>query len=132
MDATVLMDFLVLEKKLYGKLNEVSELTRQLAEAVDRQDSVSVRLLLSMRQEPICGLQEIQANLELSQIGLEDAPHMGALLGGAEAATAAEQPLVEQIATNRGLLERLVELDRRVSLKLGGEDSVYQPRRKKE
>ncbi|MEG1684066.1 MAG: hypothetical protein RR295_09550 [Oscillospiraceae bacterium] len=131
MQANILMDFLVLEKKLYGKLTEVTELTRQLAEAVDRQDPVSVRLLISMRQEPIYSLQEIQANLELSQIGLADAARIGALLEGEDAATEEEQPLADQVATNRHLLERLLTLDRQVSLKLGGEDSAYQRRQKK-
>ena len=86
-----LMDLLMLEKKIYNSLNEVQDLTRQLAEALDRQDQVSVPLLQ----------------------------------GGAPAGPA-EQPLAEQIATNRRLLEKVVEQDRRLSQRLGGKASYYQ------
>ncbi|MEI3361551.1 MAG: hypothetical protein V8R75_02680 [Oscillospiraceae bacterium] len=56
-----LMDLLMLEKKIYNSLNEVQDLTRQLAEALDRQDQVSVRMLLTMRQEPIDVIQTPRA-----------------------------------------------------------------------
>ena len=39
------------QRKMYVLLTEVSELTDQLSQAVDRQDQVSVRMFLSMRQE---------------------------------------------------------------------------------
>mgnify|MGYP006958043593 CR=1 FL=1 len=73
-----LMDLLMLEKKIYNSLNEVQDLTRQLAEALDRQDQVSVRMLLTMRQEPIDVIQDAQGRLLERQIALggEDAARL--------------------------------------------------------
>ena len=122
-----LMDLLMLEKKIYNSLNEVQDLTRQLAEALDRQDQVSVRMLLTMRQEPIDVIQDVQGRLLERQIALggEDAARLRALLQGGAPAGPAEQPLAEQIATNRRLLEKVVEQDRRLSQRLGGKASYY-------
>ena len=61
-----LMDLLMLEKKIYNSLNEVQDLTRQLAEALDRQDQVSVRMLLTLRQEPIGVIQDVQGLCQLA------------------------------------------------------------------
>ena len=48
------------ERKAYMKLGEVYDLTQQLAQAVDRRDEVSTKMLLGMRQEPLLELQEIE------------------------------------------------------------------------
>ena len=52
MEAPALLDAHVQLKRIYAALNEALDLTRQLADAVDRDDQVSVRMLISMRQEP--------------------------------------------------------------------------------
>ena len=44
---------LAAERAMYRALSEVQDITRELLDAVDRQDQVSVRLFLSMRQEQI-------------------------------------------------------------------------------
>lgn len=117
-----------LERKRYTKLAEVLDLTQQLAEAVDREDAVTVRLLLSMRQGPIYELQEIEGQLELKECDLtkEDAARLRLLLKGeAPDPTPEEEGLLRQVEMNRRSLQRVVELDRRVSLKLAGEHSCY-------
>ena len=62
----------------------------------------------------------------LRLLGGEDAARLRALLQGGAPAGPAEQPLAEQIATNRRLLEKVVEQDRRLSQRLGGKASYYQ------
>ena len=52
MEAPVLMDAHVQLKRIYTALNEALDLTRQLADAVDRDDQISAQMLISMRQEP--------------------------------------------------------------------------------
>ena len=42
---------LAAERAMYRALSEVQDITRELLDAVDRQDQVSVRLFLSMRQD---------------------------------------------------------------------------------
>lgn len=122
-----LAEAMALEKKLYLKLSEVLDLTRQLADSLDRQDPVTIRMLLSMRQTPIYELQELNGQIELKQYDLPDREvgHYRALLSGAEAPGEGEEPLARQAATNRRLLERVVQLDRQVNRKLAGERSCY-------
>ena len=61
---------LVLERNIFRKLGEVIGITRELAEAVDREDQVSVRLLLTGRHRPLLELQELNAALELKRCDL--------------------------------------------------------------
>ena len=84
-------------------------------------------MLLTMRQEPSDVRQEAQGRLLERQIALggEDAARLRALLQGGAPAGPAEQPLAEQIATHRRLLEQVVEQDRRSSPRLGGKASSY-------
>ena len=49
---------LAAERAMYRALSEVQDITRELLDAVDRQDQVSVRLFLSMRQEQINQLRD--------------------------------------------------------------------------
>lgn len=127
MQQSDLKDALALEKKLYAKLTEVLDATQQLAEAVDRQDPVSIRMLLSMRQSPIYELEEIRGQLELKECDLskEDAAHYHQLLSGKIAPLMGEEALAQQVAANQRLLRRVVELDRSVNRRLAGERSCY-------
>ena len=50
MEASVLLDAHVQLKRIYTVLNECLDLTRQLADAVDRRDEVAIQLLVSMRE----------------------------------------------------------------------------------
>ena len=54
------LDLTVLERQKYNHLSELMDLTRQLGEAIDRGDEVSVRILVSMRNDPLVGLEELK------------------------------------------------------------------------
>lgn len=122
-----LMDVLVLEKKMFGKLTEVLDITGQMAEATDRNDQVSVQLLLSMRQEPIEQLRQTEERLGMkqSELSTPDQLQMELLTKGGTSEEPFERMLSEQVASNRRLLERVLALDKRVNRKLGGDDSCY-------
>ena len=53
METSALMDAHVQAKRIYNLLNEVMDLSRQMAEAMDRDDQVAIRMLVSMREEPV-------------------------------------------------------------------------------
>lgn len=116
-----------LKKRQFLLLTEVSDLTEQLAQAVDRVDQVSVKMVLSMRQEPCTRLQETEDTIQAKLLSLpeEDAIRMSELLNGAQAESQREEALCWQVAQNRRILEKLTETDRRVSLRLGGKGSFY-------
>lgn len=128
MEAPALLDAHVQLKRIYTALVEALDLTRQLAEAVDRNDEVSTRMLVSMRQEPTDKLAAAHQALAQQRQALPeaDAKRLAALLKGAGAETEAEAPLASQIGVNQRVLKQLVELDQVVNRKLAREKSIYQ------
>lgn len=122
-----LLDLAVLERKKYNKLGEVMDLTEQLGEALDRNDPVAARMLVAMREDPIRLLAEVDrtAKERRSAFSPESRERLEALMDGAPPESSEERTFLEQAAQVRSLLERVVDLDRRVSLRMGGTDSFY-------
>ena len=121
------LDLTVLERKKYNLLSEVMDLSKQLGEAMDRNDGVSVRLLLAMRQEPLLQLQELKRTVGIKKENLspEDRERVSALDQGAAPQGEEETTYQSQAGSARRLLERIVELDERLNRRIGGKDSFY-------
>ena len=121
------LDLTVLERKKYNLLSEVMDVSRQLGEAMDRSDDVSLRLLISMRQDPILGLEEVKRaiNAKREALSPEDQERVSALSGGAEPQGPEETTYWNQAGSARRLLERVLELDQRLNRRMGGKDSFY-------
>jgi len=115
------------KKRQFLRLTEISELTAQLARALDSKDQVSVRMVLSMRQDPIRQAEELEQNMRSYLLTLpeEDAIRLNAILDGAEPKTQEEIPLCEQVGRNRRLLQEITQRDRSLSVRLGGNKSFY-------
>ena len=128
MTGAQLLDAQVQEKRRYALLNELFDLTKQLAEAVDRSDEVTIQMLLSMRESPLAQMRQVEENLtrQRSSLSEEDGRRLAELLSGAQAQRQEENALSGQVGTNRRLLGQLVELDKRVNKKVTREKSVYQ------
>ena len=128
MEASILLDAHVQAKRIYNLLNEVMDVSRQMAEAVDRDDQVAIQMLVSMREEPVHRLRQARRALKEQRDALEpeEALRLTQLLNGEEAKTEAEAPLAAQIGANRRLLEQVLELDRVLNRKLTREKSIYQ------
>lgn len=128
MSGNELMDLAVLERKKYNYLNEVLDLTEQIGQAADRNDQVAMRMLVAMRQDPILSLAEVDdtAKTRLEGLDREERERLEELRSGADQArNDAERTFLEQSGRTRRLLERVVELDRRVSLQMAGDNSFY-------
>ena len=123
----MLLDLQVLERKKYNLLNNVMDLSQQLATAMDRNDQVSVRMLVAMRQDPLTQLEEVKHNLSRRLLefspGDQDLAHR--LLQGEAGSSPREQAVADQSNVNRRLLERIIELDRRLNHRLTGDKSYY-------
>ncbi|MBC5717989.1 hypothetical protein [Flintibacter faecis] len=128
MTGAQLLDAQVQEKRRYALLSELFDLTKQLAEAVDRNDEVTIQMLLSMREGPLAQMRQVEKNLtrQRSSLSEEDGRRLAELLSGAQAQRQEENALSGQVGTNRRLLGQLVELDKRVNKKVTREKSVYQ------
>ncbi|WP_297980669.1 hypothetical protein [uncultured Oscillibacter sp.] len=127
MEASTLLDAHVQAKRIYSLLNEVMDISRQMAEAVDRDDQVAIQMLVSMREEPVHKLRQARRALKEQRDALEpeSALRLSQLLNGEGAETEAEAPLAAQIGANRRLLEQLLELDRVLNRKVTREESIY-------
>ena len=128
MEASALMNIHVQLKRIYTALNETYDLTRQLADAVDRNDQVTVQMLVAMRQEPVEKLRRGQQVLDQLKAALpqEAQGPMEALLKGFGTPAPEEAALANQAAINQRLLKQLVDLDRIVNRKVTREKSIYQ------
>ena len=122
-----LLDLAVLERKKFNYLNETLDLTRQLGDALGRSDQESVRMVVAMRQEPILHLAEVDriAKERRDSLPPEERQRLEELQQGAAAESASEKTFLEQSSQARRLLERVVELDRRISLRMAGDQSFY-------
>ena len=130
MNASDWLDLTVLERKKYNYLNEALDLTQQIGNALDHNDQISLKMLLAMRQEPIMYLEELKQTIQARRQDLppEDQERVQALLSGASPRTQEETSFVQQASIVGRLLQRVVELDRTVSLRLAGSNSVYHNR----
>lgn len=128
MSGNELMDLAVLERKKYNYLNEVLDLTEQIGQAADRNDQVAMRMLVAMRQDPILSLAEVDdtAKTRLEGLDREERERLEELRSGADQArNDAERTFLEQSGRTRRLLERVVELDRRLNRRMAGDGSFY-------
>ena len=125
------MDALVQMKRTGNLLNELEDVTRQMGEAIDRNDQVSLQMLIAMREEPLGKLQAadqaLRDQLELLADKLEAAQLASMLNGGPPADPNArpQQQLCDQVASNNRRLKQIMELDRQLNHRLGREDSAY-------
>lgn len=128
MEQKAMLDALVQVKRMGGLLNEVQDLSRQLAEAIDRDDRVSVEMLVNMRREPIDKLVDAEDVLadQAASLPPEDGARLSRLLAGAPARGPDEKLLAGLVGSNRRRLEQIVALDKILNRKLARENSVYQ------
>ena len=127
MDRNELNELCARKKAQTIKLIEVADVTRQVAEAVDRGDSVSAQMLLNEREQPVRELGELDEGIRtyLEDCPEQDAFRLNELLRGGEAETEDEKPLAEQVAQFRRLLGSVRAMDEQLSVRLGGGRSFY-------
>lgn len=122
-------EILVLTKRIGNLFHEILDITTQLADAVDRQDEVSMEMIIAMRFDPIDKLTIADRALRehLDALG-EDKDRVRAILNGDEsrAGEGMERLLAEQASMNIRTHRKIMELDKILSKKIGRDKSVYQ------
>ncbi|MGI5962461.1 MAG: hypothetical protein ACOX7N_01940 [Lawsonibacter sp.] len=117
-----------LVRRMHTALDEVLEVTGELADAIQRQDQISVQLFLKLRHDPIQQLQTYQAQLrnQCSRLSPEEGTCMQQILSGKGTGERPELALLEkQVRQNQELLARILRADRRISQRMGGDKSFY-------
>ena len=132
MDEKTVMDALMQMKRTGNLLNELWDLTQQLGESIDRNDQVSIQMLIAMREEPLGKLQAADQALREQLEALadrEEARRLAGMLNGgppADPAQRTQQMLCDQVASNKRRLAQIMERDRMLNQRLGREKSAYQ------
>lgn len=122
------MNAFVQVKRINNLLNEISDETRELASEVDRDDQVTIGMVLAMRGESIEKLKAADAALhdQIHSASDADAAQLTALLKGEGAREAQEIAFAQYVAANQRILKSVVDLDRIINQKLTRGRSVYQ------
>ena len=126
MELSRMMEAQVQARRIYNALGEVESLSEQIAEALDRNDPVAVKVLLAMREEPILSAHHARDILRQMVESTDDGGRLRALLNGGAAENAEESGLASQISMNERLLRQVRELDRVLSQKIARDKSIYE------
>ncbi|WP_143322298.1 hypothetical protein [Clostridium sp. HBUAS56010] len=131
MEEEMLIEILKEMQKKYQSISEIERITREIAEALSRNDQTTVQILLGMRQEEMdsADISEKNIRILLSVLTPEDALQIGKWLKGS-AETIPEnvfaRKLVEKGKSLHMQLQRTIDLDRHINMRLAGKDSYYQ------
>jgi hypothetical protein len=112
-----------------ASLQEVWELSEQIGEALDRNDQVTVRMLLNMRAEPVekAKMDDQELRRFLASVENErDRRELQSMLNQNSSSGIPKQGLARQASHNAYLLHRIMELDQRLNQRVAGAKSVYQ------
>ena len=131
MEDEMLMEVLKEMQKKYQCFTEIERITKDIGDALSRNDRELVQMLLGMRQEEIdqAEMSERNIHLLLSFIPADEATKtMNWIKGNQEYIP--ENPigkkLVEKGISIQMLVQRTIQLDRHISMRLAGKDSFYQ------
>lgn len=122
-----LLDIHVLERKKYNLLSEVLDYSQQLGQCMDRKDEVSFRMILSEREGPIVKLEEIKHQIKekVTALSEEDAKEVRRCLSGTGFEGKTQEALMKQALSTKELLAKVLEFDKRINQRVGGEHSMY-------
>ena len=131
MEEKTVMDALVQMKRTGNLLNELWDLTRQLGESIDRNDQVSIQMLIAMREDPLGKLQDADQALRDQIETMTDqtsAAQLASMLNGglpAQEDSKAQQQLCSQVGANQRRLKQVMDLDRVLNQRMARDKSVY-------
>lgn len=131
MEDEMLIEILKELQKKYQCITEIEKITREIGEALSRNDRTSVQILLGMRQEEMDTADISEKNIRylLSVASPNDSIQIVKWLKG-EAEEIPEnlfaKKMIEKGKSIQMLLQRTIELDRHISIRLAGQDSYYQ------
>lgn len=118
-------------QRRYGTVDEVFRVTKELTDALSRDDRMAAQMLLEMRQEELDHLSESEEKIYMLLECVDQQERNGILKllkGERKASSEAsfEEKKIGEIGENiRRNLEKVLELDRIISVRLAGKDSFY-------
>ncbi|MSS10404.1 MULTISPECIES: hypothetical protein [Clostridia] len=131
MEESILFEILKEMQKKYTFIVEIERITREMGDALSRNDRESVQLLLGMRQDEMNKADVCTRNVDclVSALSPEDGSQVREWLngdGGRNPDSPMAGMLVEKRKSIQLALKRTIEADRYISMRLSGKDSFYQ------
>lgn len=127
----LLTELLKQVQRRYQAVNEVFRVTQEMADALSRDDRMAAQMLLEMRQEELDHLSESEEKIFmlLECVDFQERSEILSLMKGERKPSGEatfEEKKIGEIGENiRRNLEKIVALDRTLSVKLAGKDSFY-------
>ncbi|MCI8584800.1 MAG: hypothetical protein HFI92_02700 [Lachnospiraceae bacterium] len=121
---------MVLLQRRYNVIREISKLSKELSEALSRNDDVSTSMILQMRAEEMAKADECIHELwQLAEDDKEAQRELRLLVISEPEENAGESPEEKKIYEIRRKTQTMIEdiraLDQRISRKLAGDRSYY-------
>ena len=121
---------MILLQRRYNALRETGRLTKELEEAIARNDEVSTIMLLQMRAEELAKVEQCMEEIwQLGESGREAHEKLTALvtsdLGESVGGNQEEEKVYEIRRRTQIILEELRQADQRLNRKLAGKKSYY-------
>lgn len=116
-----------IQRAMYTTMTEVLELTNEMLDAVKRQDRVSMRMCLKMRQEPILKLCNLREQLEqhCNTLSPSSSQELRNILSGKTSLQGEFEPLCKLVTQNQNLFHRTIQADQQLNQMLAGKKSFY-------
>ncbi len=127
----ILLEVIKLYQKKYNHMSELLRLTTEMSDVLGRNDTVSAQLMIQMRQDELEQIRRCNRNVIVIQeaVSIEMRNRIGILLKDAEKEIETEgfeeHKLRELFLYSAQLKSRIIEIDKRISQKMAGEDSYY-------
>lgn len=122
-------ELLLRAQRRYVALEELLRLTREIEQCMQRNDRVSLKLLLEMRGKEMETANKINHEIRLLMECCPDeqAEHMALLMKGVpvEPGSFEEEKTGEICERTKRVLDILKDVDRKISIRLAGSDSFY-------
>ena len=131
MEDSILVEILKEMQKKYMFIAEIERITREMGDALSRNDRESVQMLLGMRQDEMDKADVCTRNIEclISALSPDEGSQVRELINGkgcGKPGGLTAERLEEKGKSIQFVLKRTIEADRLISIRLSGKDSYYQ------
>lgn len=130
-DKSIMIEFLKLYQRKYNAVSEIQRLTEEMGDLLSKNDKVSVQLVIKMRQDEMDQADKCNGAIAIleDEMNPDDRSRLQQLTenGGSNniAETFEEKKLQEIVRNIKLVLQKTVELDKRLSSRIAGKDSFY-------
>lgn len=130
MEESICFEILKEMHKKYQCIVEIERITREIGESLSRNDQMSVQILLGMRQDEMDKADLLDKNIRclISVLPPEEAKQAENWVKGYEVLNANGQTperIIEKGNNIRQILNRTIEIDKNISMRIAGTHSFY-------